>query len=375
MQFVFVHTSDLHIGKPFAGFDGEVAAQLRASRLSAIARVAAVARSAGAGHVLVAGDTFDREGLADEVLRSAMARFAAQSDVRWHVISGNHDADRAGGLFERLARLGLPGNVIVHREAEPVMVVPGVRLLPAPLKARRVTADPTAWMDGLASPDGEIRIGLAHGATRGFGSSGEASVLIDPGRRATAGLTYLALGDWHGTKQVAPGVWYSGTPEPDQFATNEPGAVLVVRCGGSSEPDVRRVPTAERQWLKRSLTVRDEADLSEVGREIDALGAGAGDALLELTLAGTVNLAARAAIDQAVTRLAARLLALVARLDGLETRPERQEISAFDDRQLAKVAERLAQLAGEDGHPKASAAGEALRLLYTLACKVPEARP
>ncbi len=84
-------------------------------------------------------------------------------------------------------------------------------------------------MDGVASPAGTLRIGLAHGSVQGFGSAGEANVPIDPARVKSAGLSYLALGDWHGTTRISDRAWYSGTPEPDGFRDNDPGNALVVR--------------------------------------------------------------------------------------------------------------------------------------------------
>ncbi len=41
----------------------------------------------------------------------------------------------------------------------------------------------------------------------------------------------MALGDWHGRKQIGPRTWYSGTPEPDAFQDNDPGHALIVALG------------------------------------------------------------------------------------------------------------------------------------------------
>ena len=51
---------------------------------------------------------------------------------------------------------------------------------------------------------------------------------IDGERAARARLDYLALGDWHGTLEIAPRTWYAGTPEPDRFRANDAGNVLLV---------------------------------------------------------------------------------------------------------------------------------------------------
>jgi len=41
--------------------------------------------------------------------------------------------------------------------------------------------------------------------------------MISDTRADEGHLDYLALGDWHSCKEVAPRTWYAGTPEPDDF--------------------------------------------------------------------------------------------------------------------------------------------------------------
>ena len=64
---------------------------------------------------------------------------------------------------------------------------------------------------------GGMRTTRSPGSIQGFGSDGEASNYIEPTRPDTAGLAYLAMGDWHRQVQINDRVWYSGTPEPDLF--------------------------------------------------------------------------------------------------------------------------------------------------------------
>ncbi|KAB2847275.1 MAG: DNA repair exonuclease, partial [Hyphomicrobiaceae bacterium] len=64
-MFVFLHTADWQLGKPFGAFPQEKAALLRDARLSSIDRLADAARRHDASHVVVAGDVFDGELVAD----------------------------------------------------------------------------------------------------------------------------------------------------------------------------------------------------------------------------------------------------------------------------------------------------------------------
>ena len=78
-------------------------------------------------------------------------------------------------------------------------------------------------------------------------------------RSQTANLDYLALGDWHGTLEIAPKTWYAGTPEPDRFRANEPGNVLLVELSGrGSEPQIAVLPIGKYSWHQMSLDLIDD---------------------------------------------------------------------------------------------------------------------
>ena len=368
MAFTFVHTADWQIGKPFGRFAADVAVRLRAARLDAIDRIADVAQGAGAGHVLVAGDVFDGEFIDDRGLLQPISRMSAYPRLVWHLLPGNHDPARSGGVWGRLPGLGLPINVRLHLSPEPHQIEHGVVLLPAPLHAKEMRSDPTQWMDTAVTPDGALRIGLAHGSVRGFGSLGEASVPIEPARLTSARLDYLALGDWHGPKEVQAGVWYSGTPEPDSFADNEPGHVLVVRLAGrGTSPSVTPVATGTYRWLARRLVLARLADIDPVVAEIEAAGAERRNILLELGLEGAINAGAAIDLEGRIARLTSMVTAVDVDRRRLRVMVGDGDVAALDDPVLAIVAARLREHASNPVEAEARVAVRAMRLLLAFA--------
>ncbi len=364
MAFNFIHTADWQIGKPFGRFAGDVAARLRAVRIDCIDRLAEAARASGAAHVLVAGDVFDGEALDDAVLRLPLVRMAVYPDIVWHLLPGNHDPVRPGGVWGRLARLGCPANVRLHLAAVPTEIAAGVVLLPAPLAAKEMRTDPTQWMDTAATAEGQIRIGLAHGSVQGFGSLGEAAVPIEPSRRRTAGLDYLALGDWHGLKEIGAGVWYSGTPEPDSFADNGAGQALVVSIAAAGvAPLVAPVATAHFRWLGRRLVMSRLADLERIEDEIARLGVAQGRHLMALGLEGVVAAGEARALDERLAQLAAKLVALDVDHRRLQTVAGDDDVASLGDEVLEAVAGRIVAKAGQSATADERAAARALRLL------------
>ena len=125
------------------------------------------------------------------------------------LLPGNHDPLASETLWERL-ETGRPENVLLATEGRPIKLNENVILLPSPCEVKRPGEDTTRWMDEEPVIDGQIRIGLAHGAVLSFGEDG-ASDVISPDRATSANLDYMALGDWHGQRMInePPVFWYA----------------------------------------------------------------------------------------------------------------------------------------------------------------------
>jgi DNA repair exonuclease SbcCD nuclease subunit len=336
MSFRFVHTADWQLGKPFGRFDPELRGRLEQARLDMIDRLAAAARQAGAEHVLVAGDVWDQEQPQDRVLRRSFDRLKAAHDLDWWLLPGNHDPAGRESLWERAAREGLPAHIHLLTEAAPIEMATGVSLLPAPWTGKRPGRDLTADWSAWQTPADHLRIGIGHGGTQGFGSEAEEAVIIDPGRAEEAGLDYLALGDWHGTRKVAPRTWYSGTPEPDRFRNNDQGHALLVEIG--SDPTILK--TGHYDWQQPDLS-------SETERDVCAAFAGLfpdgvlDHVLVRAQLAGEVSLAEWSRLESLAEKHRERVAYLEMRTSGLHLRAEGSDLSALDEGILREVAEQL----------------------------------
>ena len=230
MGLRLLHTSDWQLGKVFRFVDSATMGLLQDARLQAITRLGNLATTNGARYILVAGDVYDMEALSPRSINRPLERMRSFAGIQWHLLPGNHDPYRPNGLWDQLLRRGLPGNVHVHVTSQPTTLEDEVAvLLPAPLLHRRRLDDPTGYMDQAEIPEGIIRVGLAHGTVRGFGSEGsDVPNYIAPDRPSRAGLSYLALGDWHGQQKITDRCWYSGTPETDGFDVTNGGQALLV---------------------------------------------------------------------------------------------------------------------------------------------------
>ncbi|HYN38931.1 MAG TPA: DNA repair exonuclease, partial [Rhodospirillales bacterium] len=236
MSIGFIHTADWQLGAPFGFIPGDAGAALREARFAVVQRIAALACERAADAVLVAGDVFDGNAVSEATLSRALDAMAAPFHGPWVLLPGNHDAALAESVWTRLAaRRDLPPNVVLATEPRPLALADGrLVVLPAPLRRRHEDADLTGWFDGAATPAGCVRVGLAHGSVEGRLPDGaEIHNPIAADRAARARLDWLALGDWHGTCFLDRRTAYAGTPEPDRFKDNDPGAVLFVRIAAA----------------------------------------------------------------------------------------------------------------------------------------------
>lgn len=300
MTFRFIHSSDLHLGKRFGQFTGDLPAKLREARHAAIGRLAEQARNHDASTILLAGDTFDTETPASDMVRQALAEMGHHASVRWVILPGNHDSLQAAQLWSTLCAQA-PRNVTLALNATPLELVSGVTLLPAPCTTRRPGRDLSEWMDNAVTGDGTIRIGLAHGAVTSFSEEGAGLDVIAPDRARRAGLSYLALGDWHGGVEIDPRTRYSGTPEPDRFKHDRPGEALLVSIEGAAAlPDVTVLETGTFSWRTLALDLLDGEDAVALMQSLLPEARARRQVLVTLVAGGLARLEARAALARAV---------------------------------------------------------------------------
>ncbi|HNP15116.1 MAG: exonuclease SbcCD subunit D [Agrobacterium albertimagni] len=362
-----IHTADWQLGKPFGRFPQEVRGALAEARLDAIDRLGTAATSYGAAHIVVAGDVFDNVEPGDRIVTQALSRME-RAAVTWWLMPGNHDHARAGGLWSRL-RGRAPASVRIVDTPEPVEMDEGAWLLPAPLEHRKTVSDPTAAMVDMATPPGALRIGLAHGSITEFGATGDSFNLIPPDRAKSAGLDYLALGDWHGFLTVGDRSAYSGTPEIDRFGRDEPGGSIGVNLRSNETPQLERIETGRYRWLSRRWNVES---LEDFDRELAALRVEArlSDVLLSLQIAGVASLADRVAVMSAVEgRLAHELRHLDLDMEGLIARPTAEDVARIDVQGALAGATASLQTRAAGSGPDAQLAAAALERLYVEAMR------
>lgn len=364
-----IHTSDWQIGKVFRYVDDTTMAVLQDARVEVISRIGQLATDVGAKAVLVAGDVYDMEGISNRTLDQPIERMRRYVTVEWHLIPGNHDPHRPDGLWDRVLRKAPPEHIKVHLTPQPQQLGNDAAwILPAPLQHRRVSQDPTSYMDGAPTPAGTIRIGLAHGSIATFGSDETAAAnYITPNRPTEAGLNYLALGDWHSFMEINKHCCYSGTPEVDAFNVQDAGCALVVDIPGlNATPSIKKIEVGRYRWFDLDENVSGAEDIEVLEKRLRSLARHLDRVLVRLTVSGTVSLVDRQIFeDRIVESVGAALRQLVIDDNNLVLEPTEADLDAIDRTGFVRTAvDRLRALAEDSANPDAEIARLALRRLY-----------
>lgn len=366
----FLHTADWQLGKPFASVSDDAKRhRLQQERIHVIQRMAQVVAETESAFVLVAGDLFDSPHVTKATVSSACSAIGSLK-VPVLVIPGNHDHGGPGSIWEQeffiREQQQLAPNLRVLLTPQPVILETAV-IFPAPLLRRHESGNLTAWIrEKVLDPSLPVdlpRIVLAHGTIQGFGSMQEdedggpsLANWIDLSSLPGDDLDYIALGDWHGSKQVGPKAWYSGTPEIDRFPKgdgNDPGNLLKVTVARGQAPIVEQIPSGRFLWTEIAFRFSDDASLDLFAAQMDETINQRGDEhLVLLSLEGSLGIEASARLETILESWEARLLRL--KLDHRVTiAPTDEEIIALTQRAndplIATVANQLvARINGDD---------------------------
>jgi DNA repair exonuclease SbcCD nuclease subunit len=308
----FVHTADWQLGMTRHFLSGDAQPRYSAARRDAVAGLGKLAADAGAEFVVAAGDVFEHNQLAPQVISKALEAMRAIG-VPVYLLPGNHDPLDASSVYtSALFRAECPDNVVVLDSDGVHEVRPGVQIVAAPWRSKAPTRDLAAdVLDGLAA-DGNTRILAAHGGVDVLDPDATKPSLIRLAALhdalARGAIHYVALGDKHSLTGVGDTgrVWYPGSPEVTNFDDVEPdpGHVLVADIDDTDHTvtvDARRVGRWRFLTLYRQVdTGGDVADL-DVG--LDQLS-DKDRTVIRLALTGSLTVTDRAALDACLDKYA-----------------------------------------------------------------------
>jgi predicted phosphodiesterase len=250
---------------------GDKGERVRQARLESARRVVEVAHREKVDFVLVAGDTFEHNGVERLKVRE-VAKILGGAGCAVYILPGNHDPLTPGSVWEDAAWSAWP-NLHVLTQPEP-LEAHGAVLYPCPVLFGDSREDPTAWIhaDGSA-----VAIGVAHGSVEN--AAYDQSLPIPRNAATACGLDFLALGHFHSKALYADeaGAFrmaYSGTHEPTAFAEHSSGNALIVEIPSRGEaPQIQAIRTGTLEWLSYRRKIEQPGEIAALAVELDDLPA------------------------------------------------------------------------------------------------------
>jgi DNA repair exonuclease SbcCD nuclease subunit len=303
----FVHTADWQLGMTRHFLAGEAQPRYSAARRDVVAGLGSLAADAGAEFIVVAGDVFEHNQLAPQVISQSLEAMRTIG-IPVYLLPGNHDPLDASSVYtSALFAAERPTNVTVLDRPGIHEVRPGLQIVAAPWRSKAPTTDLVAEvLEGLAA-DGVTRVLLAHGGVDVLDPDPTKPSLIRltglEDALTRGALHYVALGDKHSVTEVGNSgrVWYSGSPEVTNYDDVEPdpGHVLVVDL---DETAPQRPVTVNAQKVGRwrfgtlSRHVDNSRDIADLDLNLDLMP-DKDRTVLRLALIGSLTVTDRAALD------------------------------------------------------------------------------
>jgi DNA repair exonuclease SbcCD nuclease subunit len=310
----FLHTADWQLGMTRHFLAGDAQPRYSAARRDAVAGLGALAAEVGAEFVVVAGDVFEHNQLAPQVIGQSLEAMRAIG-IPVYLLPGNHDPLDASSVYtSALFTAERPANVVVLDRAGIHQVRPGLEIVAAPWRSKAPTTDLVADVLGDMSPASVTRVLVAHGGVDVLDPDKEKPSLIRlaglDDALARGAVHYVALGDKHSLTEVGNSgrVWYSGSPEVTNFDDVEadPGHVLVVEID-ESDPRGSVSVTARDVGRWRFVTLHRQVDTSRDVADLDMnldLMTDKDRTVVRLALTGSLTVTDRAALDACLDRYA-----------------------------------------------------------------------
>lgn len=282
----FIHTADLHLGKPFSGM-GEKGGALRAARFDTLGRIVELAQSERADCLVIAGDLFDSNEVRRETVRKTAELLSRIDPTPVLILPGTHDVLDEGSVF-RTEWLAACPNVKVFGVDGPTFKVGETAFHGRANDTRQGGVHPLTTL--APDPSARHNVAVAHASVEIEGKSSPEDYLVEPGELASSGMEYVALGHWHrkgefSSEEVV--AWFCGAPEATKYDESDgAGYVLLVELG-DGRPSVKPLRVGTFEWKEKTLDVSTCPPGGPLESEIRSLQ---GDrVILRLRIKGTLQ--------------------------------------------------------------------------------------
>lgn len=350
MPIKILHSSDVHLESKL-NFLGEKASSHRKQLLDTFGLVVNKAVSEHYDLLVIAGDLFDTPFPSSTVTHKVFELFTElkKGGVRLALIAGNHDRLETGSIFFDKNFTLLDKNLIhfFNKPEEVLWEIPELDLsiVGVSLQNQKEVSSPLEKIK--VSPKTKYSIAILHGSVV-MGERNTNSPL-DAKDLGKLKYNYIALGDWHSTKQVisAPQTWYAGSPELVNIDQSGAGNILSIEMGDTTKVEIVKI--GKYEVLKSEIDITGAVTVTDVVKRLSQIGIKQpNQKFVELNLSGTRSLTTQFTVEDLYETLKDKFYYLKLK-DNSHLKLTDEELSMFPEEFLAgKYIRILQSKKGED---------------------------
>ncbi|MFZ7133714.1 MAG: metallophosphoesterase family protein [Eubacteriales bacterium] len=284
MKIKFIHTADLHLGRPFANasFPMEIARRRRQEQWETFNDIIRLALEETVDFLWISGDLFEKDFISMGEIKRVHQAFKRIPQVEIIIIAGNHDP-----YGKKCFYYDYPWDSHVH-------IIQEDRLTVLEFAQLDTAVYGVSWKEQYMTEDilgGEIpesqclnKILLMHGDIYHKQSQ---YLPIDAEKLSTMPFHYVALGHIHKKDSIQHHIRYCGSPEPLDFGeVGEHGILLGELSGKDLQVDF--VSIAKRQFIIKNIQLNPDMSYDEITEQILELSRGEKN-LYRIILKGMVD--------------------------------------------------------------------------------------
>jgi DNA repair protein SbcD/Mre11 len=351
MSLRILLTADLHLGMTFAGY-AEAQPALVEARFTALEKVVAEANARKCDLLVVAGDLFEKVRPQEADIRRAADTIRGFNGRLAAVLPGNHDYLSPDDTLWPRFREAAGDTTLLLDQARPYPLDRfgmSACLYPGPCITKHSSQNAIGWVRGAPrDPSLLHHVGVAHGSLEGVSPDFNGDYY--PMSRAhleEAGLSLWLLGHTHARFPSAPGkldrLFNPGTPAPDGFDCTHEGSAWAIELDDRNAVSAEPVSTGSIRFIEETVAVHGAGDLEKL--EARFSGPAARNIVLKAHLEGRAPAEVISSLGDLHQRMAARLLFLSLKDDGLREEITRDSIDrdfpegSFPHALLVRLAE------------------------------------
>lgn len=367
MSIKILHTADVHLGMKFARY-GDIQSELSETRYQTLEKLVSVANEKKCHLFVVAGDLFDRRGMAQkDIARTAQILSKFEGNLVL-VLPGNHDfiISNDTELWEKF-KSNAGDRVLLLDDAKEYLLTHydiDACIYAAPCNTKKSSENRIGWIKEFQKDESiKYHIGIAHGSLGGVSPDFDESYFpMTENQLKECELDLWLLGHTDRLQYPEkPGkydrIFFPGTPEPNDFNCHHGGLAWILELDVENYVNATSISAGTYRFISNEVALNNSSDVDKLKQKY--ISKGHKQTLLKLFVQGRLLREEIDAYREVIKQLESHMFYLEVDSSELSEKITKENID--NEFAEASFAHRLlTELTKDDQHP------ESIQIAYDL---------